>query len=55
MCLRLSCVIRLPTAAEAHPFDAEACRAHGDARKQDDEMMNDTLACARKGTVQGGF
>lgn len=48
MCLRLSCVIRLPTAAEAHPFDAEASGARGNARKQKDEMMNDTLACARK-------
>lgn len=27
MCLRLSCVIRLPAATEAHPFDEETSRA----------------------------
>lgn len=35
MCIRLSCVIRLPTATEAEPFDAEtsgALTCHGNTQ-----------------------
>lgn len=57
MCPRLSCVIRLPAATEAHPCDAEtsgALTCHRTHRKQKDNMPRDETnsTLARKGTQE---